>query len=133
MTRVFVDTVGLIALWDEADQWHSAASDAAKRLADRGVRLVTSSAVFLECGNAAARKPYRVDVDPLRRAFALRGDLFVPSELEIERAWAAYRRGEAGEAGIVDHLSFEVMRRIGVTEAFTNDRHFTAAGFAVLF
>ncbi len=49
------------------------------------------------------------------------------------RAWAAYRRGEAGAAGIVDHVSFEVMRRLGVTEAFTNDRHFVAAGFEVLF
>jgi predicted nucleic acid-binding protein len=33
----------------------------------------------------------------------------------------------------VDHISFVVMRRLGVTKAFTNDRHFRAAGFEVLF
>ncbi|NUQ62185.1 MAG: hypothetical protein HUU20_06840 [Pirellulales bacterium] len=52
---------------------------------------------------------------------------------EAEEAWAAYGRGEAGEAGIVDHISFVVMRRLGLTHAFTNDRHFQAAGFVVLF
>lgn len=30
-------------------------------------------------------------------------------------------------------VSFAVMRRLGITEAFTNDRHFQAAGFATLF
>jgi len=28
MTPVFLDTVGLIALWDQADQWHAAADAA---------------------------------------------------------------------------------------------------------
>ena len=52
---------------------------------------------------------------------------------EIEDAWAAYERGEAAQAGIVDHVSFQVMRRLGITEAFTNDKHFEAAGFTLLF
>ena len=56
-----------------------------------------------------------------------------PLPEEVEEAWAAYSRGEAGEAGIVDHLSFRVMRRLGLTEAFTNDQHFRAAGFTTLF
>jgi len=42
-------------------------------------------------------------------------------------------RAEAGDAGIVDCVSFTVMRRLGLTEAFTNDRHFQAAGFTTLF
>jgi len=33
----------------------------------------------------------------------------------------------------VDHVSFVVMRRLGVGRAFTNDRHFRAAGFETLF
>jgi predicted nucleic acid-binding protein len=32
-----------------------------------------------------------------------------------------------------DHISFVVMRRLGITEAFTNDVHFQAAGFTTLF
>jgi uncharacterized protein len=133
MTPVFMDTVGMIALWDEADQWHDPASVAAKQLAQRPVRLVTSSVIFLECGNAAARRPYRRDVQPLLDQFAMRGDLLVPTDAEVDRAWQAYHRGPAGGPSIIDHVSFEVMRRLGVTEAFTNDRHFVAAGFEVLF
>jgi uncharacterized protein len=56
-----------------------------------------------------------------------------PTPEEIEEAWEAYGRGEAGEAGIVDHLSFQIMRRLGLSEAFTNDEHFRAAGFVTLF
>jgi len=41
--------------------------------------------------------------------------------------------GDAADAGIVDQVSFEVMRRIGVTQVYSNDRHFRAAGFETLF
>jgi uncharacterized protein len=35
--------------------------------------------------------------------------------------------------GIVDHVSFTIMRRLGISKAFTNDGHFRAAGFETLF
>lgn len=88
---------------------------------------------MLECGNAAARTPYRSLVMQFRQELADYGDLLIPSENEEHFAWAAYTRGEAGDASIVDHLSFVLMRRLGITEAFTNDKHFAAAGFTVLF
>lgn len=87
----------------------------------------------MECGNAAARRPYRSDVDDLRVRLASRGRLLAPTDQEVEFAWLAYRRGRPGSAGIVDHVSFLVMRRLGLTEAFTNDAHFRAAGFQALF
>ena len=62
-----------------------------------------------------------------------RTDRAVAAAAPLETAWAAYRAGHAGEAGIVDQVSFAVMRRLGLTEAFTNDRHFAAAGFTMLF
>jgi len=39
----------------------------------------------------------------------------------------------AKSAGVVDHVTFLIMRRLGLTEAFTNDRHFETAGFILLF
>lgn len=80
-----------------------------------------------------ARRPYRPDVTDLRRMFIKEKLLIEPTAKEIEDAWAAYERGEAAQAGIVDQVSFQVMRRLGITEAFTNDKHFEAAGFTVLF
>ncbi len=133
MNRVFLDTVGIIAVWDDTDQWHAAAHAAYRALLAKGRRLVTTSFVLCECGNAAARRPYRTDVNELRK-FLIQEQLLVdPTPQEVEEAWAAYDRGDAGEAGIVDHLSFRVMRRLGLTEAFTNDRHFQAAGFTTMF
>jgi len=40
---------------------------------------------------------------------------------------------QADQAGIVDQISFRLMRRLGLSEAFTNDQHFRAAGFMPLF
>jgi predicted nucleic acid-binding protein len=133
MRTVFLDTVGLLALWDSADQWHALADAAMSRLLETPCRFITTTFVLLECGNAAARCAYRGDVCELRDELASHGNLIVPDDSDEATAWNAYRRGEAGQAGIVDHVSFAVMRRLGLTEALTNDRHFVAAGFDVLF
>ena len=133
MNVVFLDTVGLVALWDVADQWHAVAETAyALVVADRR-RFVTTRFVLLECGNTAARRPYRHRVSALRETLELRNELVMPTEEEWKVAWDAYDRSEAAQAGIVDHVSFAVMRRLGIAQAFSNDRHFQAAGFETLF
>jgi predicted nucleic acid-binding protein len=69
----------------------------------------------------------------LRNELADYGNLITPTENDERRAWQAYANGDAAAAGIVDHVSFAVMERLGLTEAFTNDFHFEAAGFRRLF
>jgi predicted nucleic acid-binding protein len=133
MSAVFLDTVGLIALWDIADQWHADAENAYTQLVQARRPFVTTSFVCLECGNAASRRPYRSRVCVLRQLLEQRGELIVPTEQEWQEAWIAYEAGMAGDAGIVDHVSFLVMRRLGITDVFTNDKHFHAAGFKTLF
>jgi uncharacterized protein len=133
MNAVFMDTVGLIAVWDVADQWNAAADIAYQDLLQRGQRVVTTTLILWECGNAAARRPYRNRVNALRHSLTQERLLIEPTLPEIELAWTAYDRGETGNAGIVDQISFQVMRRLGISEAFTNDKHFQAAGFTILF
>jgi hypothetical protein len=41
--------------------------------------------------------------------------LIDPTSTETEQAWAAYDRGQPGDAGIVDQISFAVMRRLQIT------------------
>jgi hypothetical protein len=48
---VFLDTVGLLELWDESHQWHRPAQACFSELLGRREDLVTSSFVLLECGN----------------------------------------------------------------------------------
>lgn len=133
MNSVFLDTVGLIGVWDTADQWHSAAAPVFLQLLASGRPVITTTLVLFECGNAAARRPYRASVDDLRVWLAANGYLHEPLPGDLDAAWADYRSGNVTSAGIVDLVSFAVMRRLGITEAFTNDKHFTAAGFEVLF
>ena len=130
---VFLDTVGLLAIWDESDQWHHAALACFSELLACRADLITSSFVLLECGNAAARKPYRSAVSRLRKQMEPGHHLIVPTVEDWQAAWLAYERGGADSAGIVDHVSFTIMRRLGISHAFTNDGHFLAAGFETLF
>ena len=130
---VFLDTVGLLAVWDESDQWHPAARACFTGLAAVRAEMITTAFVLLECGNAAARRPYRAAVGRLRQQMEQGNRLIVPTNADWQSAWAAYENDPARGAGIVDHISFVVMRRRGVSKAFTNDRHFRAAGFETLF
>ncbi|HZM02274.1 MAG TPA: PIN domain-containing protein [Candidatus Saccharimonadales bacterium] len=129
----FLDTVGLLAVWDESDQWHRAARACFSELLRCRADLVTSSFVLLECGNAAARRPYRSTVSRLRKQMEPGHRPIVPTMEDWQAAWIAYERGEADNAGVVDHVSFTIMRRLGISKAFTNDAHFRAAGFEALF
>ncbi len=133
MKAVFLDTVGMLAAWDEADQWHFSANAAFEKLCADRLPVVTTSFVLLECGNSAARKAYRRTVIEWRDIMSANNGLITPSHDDWSEAWITYERGDAGQAGLVDHISFAVMCRLGIRQAFTNDRHFTAAGFETLF
>lgn len=86
-----------------------------------------------KCGNAASRRTFRDRVGAVRKSLASEGQLITPTDSDCEAAWIAYDLGEVGDAEIVDHVSFEVMRRYSLTRTFTNDVHFQLAGFETLF
>ena len=130
---VFLDTAGLIAVWDKSDPWHPLAAPVYDALLLQKRIVVTSLYVLLECGNAAAKKPYRQAVTDLFNDLDEGGLVIVPTPKEHHEAWNAYTRSFNAAAGLVDQYSFVIMRSIGITEAFTNDRHFKSAGFTTLY
>ena len=133
MNGVFLDTVGLIAVWDRSDQWHAAAVEAWAGIMASGSALFTPPFVIAECANAAARRPYRSAVERLRLQLVAHHGLIEPTPQEWKSACIAYGAGRIGEPGLVDEISFAVMRRLDLRQAFTNDRHFAGAGFEALF
>lgn len=129
----FLDTVGLLAIWDKSDQWHRAATDCLSDILSARIPVVTTTFVLLECGNAAARKPFRGSVVRLRQQLEATNRLITPTPEDWNEAWQSFAAGQNDSPGIVDHVSFVTMRRLNIKRAFTNDKHFRAAGFETLF
>lgn len=133
MITVFLDTVGLIALWNKSDQWHTAATAAFGKLSPTNTRLVTTEYVLLECANDAARRAYRTDIVRLRQELYRAGGVLEVTAEDVEYAWDQYSRGVIGSAGVIDQISITLMRRMRILQVFSNDKHFASAGFEVLF
>ena len=102
-----------------------------RRDTQSGARLGPRRKIF-ECANTAARRTFRGDIVDLWRLMDSDGRLVRPTDEEIASAWDEFERGGAASPAVVDLISFQVMRRLGLARAFTNDRHFRAAGFETL-
>jgi uncharacterized protein len=129
--RVFIDTLFVIALVNPNDQHHARALELAEEY--EGHPLVVTDAVLLEIGNGLARKFKQQAIEVIEQFFAsdeieivtLTSDLF-------HRGFSVYKSRQDKEWGLVDCISFEVMRDAGITAALTVDHHFVQAGFYAL-
>jgi len=129
--RVFVDTLFVIALINGRDTYHVRASELADRF--ENVPLVITDAVLLEIGNALGRNFKKQSVEVIDH-FRSSPDVEIVSltpEL-FERAFELYRSHLDKEWGLVDCISFCVMRDLDISSALTFDQHFVQAGFTAL-
>jgi predicted nucleic acid-binding protein len=127
---VFVDTSALYALLSRHDPMHQRAAKTFRGLGS--VDLLTHNYVVVEsCALVHRRLGQSASTDLVR-------DILAPIELawvdETVHRVATEAFLAAGSEGpsLVDCTSFEVMRRRAIATAFAFDRHFEAAGFAVL-
>lgn len=131
MAEAFVDTSFVIALINKSDQYHSRATQLAARFDKRP--LVTTDAVLLEIGNALARNFKAQSVQIIEhfvtsdeiQIVALNAELF-------RRAFELYRSHDDKAWGLVDCISFIVMKDLKLTQSLTADKDFEQAGFEVL-
>jgi len=133
MRRVFLDTVGLLAIWNIRDQWHIPATRVLLELDQQHAELWSTDLILVECANVMARFPFRQNVQELRLRMKDERRLVEPTPQEYEAAWSAFAQGRPGDAGLVDQVSILVMRRLEITDVFGNDKHFRAAGMRTLF
>lgn len=127
---VFVDTSALYALLDEADAHHRDASDALRRLV--GTALVTHVYVVVEaCALVGRRLPWPATerlIDGLLPVIDVRS---VDADLHAV-AVGAYRRSASASVSLVDHVSFTLMRSLGIGRAFAYDDDFEREGFELV-
>ena len=131
LSKIFVDTLFVIALINRRDQYHQQATGLADML--EGYPLLVTDAVLLEIGNALARGYKKEAVEVIEQFLSSDEVEIVRLTPELfEEAFALYKSYQDKDWGLVDCISFVVMRQAGVREALTFDRHFVQAGFQVL-
>ncbi len=133
--RVLVDTGALIALSRSRDQYHEAAIRVARRHILAGGRFVGTTLILSEFyshllylrGARDAREVLtRLLNDPAHEWIEV-SETLIRDALD---GWLS--RFADQEFSLVDAVSFEVMRREKLIDAFAFDHHFETAGFRLL-
>jgi uncharacterized protein len=126
---VFVDTSAFLAVLDSNDQFHSHAKAAWESLVADEAGLVCTSYILVETfalvqnrlGMAAVRA-FQENIVPLLQVEWIEAQ-------NHQRSVAALLIAGRRQLSLVDCASFDAMRTLGLTTAFTFDRHFAEQGF----
>lgn len=131
MPPLFIDTAYIIALINRRDKYHLQAQNLARQYAH--TPLVTTDAVLLEVGNALAQH-FRAEAVVVIEQFLKTPEVEIVhlTPQRFTSAFAIYKKYVDKEWGLVDCISFAVMREKGIQQALTSDHHFAQAGFTAL-
>jgi len=128
---IFLDTSAIYALADKADPNHADACKKFDLALKAGEMFLLHNYVLVESGTLLqARLGLQSALAFLTDARAFDTE-WVDSALHQEALKELEKIGKR-EISLVDCMSFVVMNRNGISEAFTNDRHFEQAGFNIL-
>ena len=135
MNAVFADTSAWVAALNPRLADHVEALGQLEAFERDGIRIVTTGFVFAEMHAMLLRRQAPaaalefldgVDADPSCDVVDVDGEL-------VSAATDRWLRVFQDQAfSLCDAVSFEVMRREGIRQAFTLDHHFAVAGFAML-
>jgi len=131
LERIFVDTSFILAIVSEKDELHQKAKDLVEIYGM--MPWLTTDLVLYEVANSLARnaKPqaqkiinYFLEADGIEIVYA--------SPALFRKGFALYCKYADKTWGLIDCVSFIVMRENNMTDALTNDKHFQQAGFNAL-
>lgn len=132
--RVFVDSSAYFALVNDRDADHPAVADELRRLIAARQRFFTTNFVVAEThALALARINRDVAATVLRQIDESRLTTIVRVSTGDERRAREIIEQYADKSfSLTDALSFAVMERLGIQQAFTLDQHFAQYGWSVL-
>jgi len=135
--EVFVDSFGWIALGNRDDAYHEQAAALYRDLKQQGARMVTTDDVLVEVCNGLSRLRLRhfarqliAQIEIAKQQGALEV-IHVTEDLFAE-GLALFLSRPDKEWNLTDCISFVVMEKRGIRQAFTADKHFVQAGFEAL-
>ncbi len=129
--RIFIDTSFVLAFVNDTDQYHQTAEQLINQF--ENYPMVITDAVLLEIGNALAKNFKRQAVEIFDYFYTAKQVRIVHlTPALLRRGFDLYRTYHDKTWGLVDCISFVVMREMGITEVLTLDRHFAQAGFIIL-
>ena len=129
---VFVDTSALFAVLDADDANHLSAGRIWRNLLDEREDMLTSNYVLIE---SLALIQRRLGFEALRTFQADVAGVLQVRWIDValhSAGVAALLTAARRDLSLVDCVSFEVMRRLGLTSAFAFDEDFTDQGFRCL-
>lgn len=129
---IFIDTSGFLAVLDKDDASHARVKNAWVDMLSSDDLLVTTNYVLVETFalvqtrlGLAATKVFQEDIVPVLQTEWIDRTLHSAA---MGIMLSASRR----KLSLVDCVSFETMRLLGITTAFTLDKHFREQGFSCI-
>jgi uncharacterized protein len=135
VTAVFADTFYWVALFDTSDNAHPRALALTSERARS--QIVTTDEVLTEFLTFFSTSPEAVRIEAAGTVEDLLGNPVIRVIPQSRESFVAglklYGARPDKQYSLVDCISMQTMRREGITEALTNDRHFEQEGFRALF
>lgn len=133
--RAAIDTGALVALANPRDQYHDAALKRARAFLENGGRFIGTTLVLAELhGHLLRRMHPAAAASVLRAVTADRAYDWRDATAEMVDAalngWMG--RFQDQRFSLTDAVTFELMQRERLTDAFAFDEHFRIAGFRLL-
>jgi predicted nucleic acid-binding protein len=131
MKKVFVDTAAWIALLNVDDIWHQQAKQTRLELVEQNYVFITTEFILLEVGDALCSQSLRKNTaNFLQNIYQLKSTKIVTlSQDLLQSGLSLYEQRSDKDWSLTDCISFVVMQREQIQEAFTSDKHFEQAGF----
>jgi predicted nucleic acid-binding protein len=134
MKQVFADTLYWVASITPGDPWYAPTLRAVAAL--ESVHLVTTEEVLVEFLSAYAGRGAYLRQEALRTVRAILDNANVTVRPQTHESFMKVLEFYASRAdkaySLVDCISMDTMRQMGLTEVLTNDHHFTQEGFTIL-